>query len=563
MESSLKYIIIIDQPRKDFRMEQILKIAQKLNLSEPDLNFYGPYIAKINSNACSRFNQAPKGKLILVSSINPTPSGEGKTTISIGLLDAFYEIGKRAALSLREPSLGPVFGMKGGATGAGLAKIEPSDEINLHFTGDLHAVTAANNLLCALVDNHLFQGNELKINPKTIALRRCVDINDRALRKIVVGLGDGGGVLREESFTITAASEIMAILCLASDLNDLEQRLGNVLIGFSSEGAPLFVKDLHVQGALAVLLKNAILPNLVQTLKGSPVLVHGGPFANIAHGCCSIQATSLALGLADYVVTEAGFGADLGAEKFFNIKCRAAGLKPSAVVLVITSKALKFHGGVGKAELLLENVKAVQAGFCNLKKHVENIRRFGVEVVVAINQFAGDFKSELDEIKRFCEQELGCFCEICNVAQNGAKGATALAQRLVELCSKPVKFKFLYDNNELGLKEKTEKICTEIYGAAQVSFSKKARQQVQLFEDMGFGNLPVCMCKTPYSLSTDKSLVGRPSGFKVEVEGAALSAGAGFVVILTGSVMTMPGFGKKPAASQIRLNEKGQVEGLF
>ena len=542
-------------------MEPIEIIAKRIGLNRADISLYGDFIAKIKPGVFSKFGNEPKGKLILISALNPTSFGEGKTTISIGLLDAFNQIGKKAVLSLREPSLGPVFGMKGGATGFGLARIEPSDEINLHFTGDMHAIAAANNLLCALVDNHLMQGNALQINPKTIVIKRCVDVNDRALRNVFVGLGATGGVVREESFTITAASEVMAILCFATSWQNLKERLGEILIGFSFSGEPVFVKQLNVQGALAVLLKAAIWPNLVQTLNGSPVLVHGGPFANIAHGCCSVMATKLALNVADYAITEAGFGADLGAEKFFDIKCDKAGFKPNAVVLVATAKALKAHGGVSNDGLLKENPAAVRAGCCNLAKHVENMRRFGVEVVVAVNKFSTDFESELAEIAAFCNK-LNCVCEVCDVAGRGPNGALGLAHQLIEICDRPVSFKKLY-GSELSLKEKTVKICTEIYGAAEVVFSKKAQQQLQRIEQMGFDNLPVCVCKTPYSLSADGNLVGAPSGFKIEIGQVLLFSGAGMVTVLTGNVLTMPGFGKQPAALHIDLGSNGETVGLF
>lgn len=541
-------------------MVDIAEIAEKFGLNTNDLQQYGRYIAKVGVRV-SDLSDRVDGKLVLVSSINPTPAGEGKTTVSIGLVDALNLIEKSAVLSLREPSMGPVFGMKGGATGAGKAAIEPSDDINLHFTGDFHALTAANNLLCALVDNHMQQGNSLKINPKTIMVKRCVDINDRVLRNVVVGLGSKAcGITREEHFNITAASELMAALCLCDGISDLKNKISKILVGFSFDERPIFVSDLQVQGAIAAVLKYAVWPNLVQTLGGSPVLVHGGPFANIAHGCCSLMATRLALKLGQYAVTEAGFGSDLGAEKFFNIKCRLAGLRPSCVVLVVTLRALKFHGGASFEKAGLKDVEVLKKGLCNLQQHIENIRRFGPGVVVALNKFLNDSEEEIAVVESFCRL-FDCYLEVCSVFEQGGLGAIDLAHRVVELCSKPSNFKFSYDDSD-SFEQKAFKICTQVYGAKSVSYSKNVVNKLKKFEQIGFGRLPVCICKTPYSLSTDASLVGRPQGFSVDFDDASLSAGAGFVVMLTGSVLVMPGYGKTPAAMNVDVDDDGKIFGI-
>ncbi len=541
-------------------MVDIIEIAKRIGLSDENLYQYGRYIAKVRLRLADLSDRVD-GKLVLVSSINPTPAGEGKTTVSIGLVDALNSIDKSAVLSLREPSMGPVFGMKGGATGAGKSAIGPSDDIDLHFTGDFHAITAANNLLCALVDNHMQQGNLLKINPKTIMVKRCVDINDRVLRNVVVGLGSKAcGVIREEHFTITAASELMAALCLCDGISDLKDKISKILIGFSFDERPIFVSDLHVQGAIAAVLKYAVWPNLVQTLGGSPVLVHGGPFANIAHGCCSLMATRLALKFGQYAVTEAGFGSDLGAEKFFNIKCRLAGLRPSCVVLVVTLRARKFHGGVSFGEVDLKNVEALKKGLCNLQQHVENIQRFGPGVVVALNKFLNDSEEEIAVVKSFCRLFNCCF-EVCDVFEQGGLGAVDLAHRVVELCGKPSNLRFSYDDFD-SFEQKAFKICAQVYGAKSVSYSKNVVNKLKTFEDIGFGRLPVCICKTPYSLSTDASLVGRPQGFSVEFDDASLSAGAGFVVMLTESALVMPGYGKIPAAMDIDVDDCGKIFGI-
>ncbi len=534
-------------------MELIVNIAKKIGLNLSDLNLYGNYIAKINESVYEQTSLKNDGKLILVSAINPTPAGEGKTTISIGLLDAFFKLHKKAILSLREPSMGPLFGMKGGATGGGVASVVPVEEINLHFTGDLHAVASANNLLAALVDDHIFHGNDLKINPKTIKIKRCVDVNDRVLRDVVVGLGSKmNGFTRQTGFTITAASEFMAILCLATNLHDLKKRIENILIGFSFDGKPVFVSDLQIQNALVVVLKNALQPNLVQTINGSPVLIHGGPFANIAHGCCSVKSTKLALKLADYTITEAGFGADLGAEKFFNIKSRVAKLQPNCVVLVVSIRALKFHGGSNLNELGVKNLVNLEKGLVNLKKHIDNVRLFGVEVIVAINKFESDFNEEINLVEVFCNN-YDCLYSVCDVYKLGGDGAIDLAEKIALICEKPSKFKLLYDD-DLLLTQKIEKICKEIYGAGEIVYPKNVISKLNSYELLGFGNLPICVCKTPYSLSTNSELIGCPHGFTVEVVDVDVASGAGFIIVLTNNVVTMPGYGKNPIATSVDLN---------
>ncbi len=496
-----------------------------------------------------------------MTAVNPTPAGEGKTTVSIGLAQGLFKLGKKAVLALREPSLGPVFGIKGGATGGGYSQVVPMEDINLHFTGDMHAITAANNLLAALIDSHIHNGNELKINPKTIVFKRCLDVNDRALRNVVVGLGEAvDGVTRQDGFIITVASEIMAILCLSEDLQDLKTRCGNILVGYSYDKTPIFVKDLNVQGAMAALMKDALNPNLVQTLENTPALIHGGPFANIAHGCNSVKATKLALKLADYAVTEAGFGSDLGAEKFFNIKCRSSKLKPNCVVLVVTVRALKYNGGILKENLKDEDVLAVKKGLCNLKKHIENVRLHCSNLVVAINKFTQDTEEEIMAIKNCCEEE-GVLAVCANVFEKGGEGAKELANEVIKICEKPTDFRYLYDLN-LSLEEKVKKIATCVYGALDVTYEDKAKKQLMEFEKMGFNNLPVCIAKTQYSLSTDPKKLGRPKDFSVLIKEVRLSAGAGFVVIITNNVMTMPGLGKNPAAKFVDVVDD-RIVGIF
>lgn len=543
------------------KMLPIDQVAEKIGLQRDDLEFYGKYKAKIGYEASERLKNNKNGKLVLVTAINPTPAGEGKTTVSVGLGQAFYKINKKSVLALREPSLGPVFGIKGGAAGGGYSQVVPMEDINLHFTGDMHAITSANNLLCALIDNHIQQGNDLNIDPRTIVFKRCLDMNDRALRNIVVGLGGFvNGFPREDGFIITVASEIMAILCLAEDLDDLKNRFSKILIGYTYDKKPVFAGDLNAQGAMTALMKDAINPNLVQTLENTPALIHGGPFANIAHGCNSVKATKLALKLGEYVVTEAGFGSDLGAEKFFDIKCRYAGISPDCVVLVATVRALKYNGGVEKSELLHENVNAVKKGIVNLKKHINNMQKYGVPVVVAINKFESDSDEELDVIKKCCKQE-NCEFELVEVFAKGGEGGVELAKKVVKLCEEPKKFRFLYED-KLTLKEKMEKIAKEIYGASGVTYSAKAKKQLDSFVSMGYDNLPVCVAKTQYSLSTDPKALGCPENFVVPVNEVRLAAGAGFVIMLTGSIMTMPGLSKKPSALSIDVVD-GKIMGLF
>ena len=544
-------------------LENIADVAGRVGIEPEDLEMYGKYKAKITDEYIERIQKNPDGKLILVTAINPTPAGEGKTTTSVGLGQAFAVLGKKAVIALREPSLGPCFGIKGGAAGGGYAQVVPMEDLNLHFTGDFHAITSANNLLAAILDNHMQQGNELGIDPRQIVWKRCLDMNDRALRNVVVGLGGKtDGVVREDHFVITVASEIMAILCLASDLADLKERLGRIIVAYDYQGKPVTASDLNAVGAMAALLKDAMKPNLIQTLEHTPALVHGGPFANIAHGCNSVRATKTALKMADYVVTEAGFGADLGAEKFFDIKCRMAGLNPDAVVLVATVRALKYNGGVAKADLSAENLTALQAGIVNLEKHIENLQKYGVPIVVTLNSFVTDTEAEISFVRRFCEDR-GCEFAISEVWEKGGAGGVELAQRVLEtLEKKESHFKLLYED-ELTLQEKIEKVASEIYGAGSVSYTAAAMRQLQKLQDMGFGNLPVCMAKTQYSLSDDPALLGRPVGFGMNVREVYVSAGAGFVVVLTGAVMTMPGLPKRPAAYQIDVMEDGKITGLF
>ena len=548
------------------KMLKIGRIAENLGISEDDIEPYGHYKAKLSEELYIKTASNPDGKLILVTAINPTPAGEGKTTMSVGLAEAMAKIGKNAVLALREPSLGPVFGIKGGAAGGGYAQVVPMEDINLHFTGDMHAITAANNLLCALLDNHMQQGNALGIDQRRIMIDRCLDMNDRALRNVVVGLGGKvNGVPRQDGFRITVASEVMAILCLASDLTDLKERLGRILVAYTYDGNPVYARDLGAHGAMTALLKDALKPNLVQTLENTPAIMHGGPFANIAHGCNSVRATRLALKLGDYCITEAGFGADLGAEKFFDIKCRFAGLKPSCTVLVATIRALKYNGGVPKAELTTENVEALKKGIVNLKTHIENIHKFGVPVVVAINRFHTDTDAEIKVIKDFCA-EMGVEVSLAEVFAKGGEGGTDLAEKVcatIEKCDGcQTNFKPLYDE-KLPIKEKIGIIAKEIYRADGVNFTAQAEKAIKEIENLGFGETPVCVAKTQYSLSDDPTKLGKPENFVITVRDVKLSAGAGFVVALTGDIMVMPGLPKAPAALKIDCDNDGNISGLF
>ena len=544
-------------------MAPIQEVADTLGITSDELECYGKYKAKLSSELWDRVKDNPDGKLILVTAINPTPAGEGKTTTSVGLGEAFGKLGKKAVIALREPSLGPCFGIKGGAAGGGYAQVVPMEDLNLHFTGDFHAITSANNLLAALLDNHIQQGNALGIDTRQIVWKRCLDMNDRVLRNIVVGLGSkGDGVVREDHFVITVASEIMAILCLAYDSKDLKERLGKIIVAYNYEGKPVTADDLQATGAMAALLKDAIKPNLIQTLEHTPALVHGGPFANIAHGCNSVQATRIGLKLADYCITEAGFGADLGAEKFFDIKCRKAGLKPDAVVLVATVRALKYNGGVAKDALAAENLEALKKGIANLEKHIENLKQYGVPVVVTLNRFATDSEAELGFVESFCK-ERDCEFALSEVWEKGGEGGVELAEKVMATMEqKKSNFHPLYEE-EMPLKEKIEIIATRIYGADGVEFEKAAAKQLEKLTELGFGKLPVCMAKTQYSFSDDPNLLGRPKDFKIHVREVYVSAGAGFVVALTGAVMTMPGLPKKPAAYSIDVDDNGTITGLF
>jgi formate--tetrahydrofolate ligase len=543
-------------------MEPVIDIAAKLGIDEDELELYGKYKAKVQPKVLKRLANKPDGKLILVTAITPTPAGEGKTTTSVGLVQGLAHIGKNACVALREPSLGPSFGVKGGAAGGGYAQVLPMEDINLHFTGDLHAITTAHNLCAAMIDNHIQQGNELNLDPRRIVFRRVMDLNERALRKIVIGLGGKTeGVPRESGFDITVASEVMAILCLAMDLTDLKARLARIVVAYSYDGKPVTVSDIGASGAMAALLKDAIKPNLVQTLGGVPAFIHGGPFANIAHGCNSVQATQLGLKLADYLVTEAGFGADLGAEKFLDIKCRSAGLKPDAVVIVATVRALKMHGGRKKTELTGEDPKALLAGMPNLEKHIENIKKFGLPVVVAINKFPLDTEAELALVEKRCS-ELGASFALSQVWEKGGEGGAALAEKVVEACEKPSQLKFVYEP-EMSPKEKIDAIVREIYGAEGADYTPQAEKDLELIHEMGKDDLLICMAKTQYSLSDEPSRLGRPEGFRVTVREVRLSAGAGFLVAITGAIMTMPGLPKKPAALSIDVDENGKITGLF
>ena len=558
--TSIKTDIEIAQ---EAQMLPITEVVKEIGLTADDLELYGKYKAKISNEYLKKIEGNKKGKLILVTAINPTPAGEGKTTTSVGLGQAFGKLGKKAIIALREPSLGPCFGIKGGAAGGGYAQVVPMEDLNLHFTGDFHAITSANNLLAALLDNHIQQGNALRIDTRQIVWKRCLDMNDRVLRNVVVGLGSKtDGFVREDHFVITVASEIMAILCLATDLEDLKDRLGKIIVAYDLDGKPVTAKDLQAVGAMAALLKDAILPNVIQTLEHTPALVHGGPFANIAHGCNSVRATTAALSMADYVVTEAGFGADLGAEKFFDIKCRQAGLSPDAVVLVATIRALKYNGGVPKTELSAENVEALEKGIVNLEKHIENLQKYKVPVVVTLNSFVTDSEAEIAFVKQFCE-ERGCEFAISEVWEKGGEGGIALAEKVLKtLEEKESHFEPLYPS-ELPLTEKIETVAKEIYGAKGVNYTAAAKKQLAKLTELGFGDLPVCMAKTQYSLSDDPALLGRPKDFDITVREAYVSAGAGFVVVLTGAVMTMPGLPKQPAAFGIDVDESGKITGLF
>ncbi len=551
------------QIAQEATMLPIKDVAAAIGIEEDDLELYGKYKAKISDELINRTKKNPDGKLILVTAINPTPAGEGKTTTSVGLGEAFGRLGKKALIALREPSLGPCFGIKGGAAGGGYAQVVPMEDLNLHFTGDFHAITSANNLLAALLDNHIQQGNELGIDPRQIVWKRCMDMNDRVLRNIVVGLGSKmDGMVREDHFVITVASEIMAILCLADDMADLKKRLGRIIVAYTFDGKPVTADDLQATGSMAALLKDALKPNLIQTLEHTPAIVHGGPFANIAHGCNSVRATKTALKLADYVITEAGFGADLGAEKFFDIKCRMAGLKPDAVVLVATIRALKYNGGVPKDELSSENLDALKAGIVNLEKHIENLHKFGVPVVVTLNSFVTDTKAETDFVEQFCK-ERGCEFALSEVWEKGGEGGIDLANKVLETIEhKESNFKVLYDDS-LSLKEKIETVAKEIYGADGVTYSPAAERELKRITDLGMGDFPVCMAKTQYSLSDDAKKLGRPSDFKINVREVYASAGAGFVVAVNGSIMTMPGLSKKPAAYGIDVDDNGVITGLF
>ncbi len=544
-------------------MLPIKDVAAKLNIAEEDLEFYGKYKAKLSDEYQEKVRNNPEGKLVLVTAINPTPAGEGKTTTTVGLGEALGKMNKKAIIALREPSLGPCFGIKGGAAGGGYAQVVPMEDLNLHFTGDFHAITSANNLLAALLDNHIHHGNELRIDTRQIVWKRCEDMNDRALRNVVVGLGSKmEGFVREDHFVITVASEIMAILCLAEDMEDLKQRLGRIIVAYNYDGDPVTAGDLHAVGVMAALLKDAVKPNLIQTLEHTPALVHGGPFANIAHGCNSVRATKLALKMADIVITEAGFGADLGAEKFFDIKCRMAGLKPDAVVLVATVRALEYNGGVPKSQLNTENLEALERGIVNLEKHIENLQQYQVPVVVTLNSFVTDSEAEYAFVKKFCEDR-GCEFALSRVWEKGGEGGMELAEKVLEtLEHKTSCFAPIYPD-EMSLEDKIKTVATKIYGADDVTYSPAAKKALERITELGFDSLPVCMAKNQYSLSDDPKKLGRPEGFDINVREVYVSAGAGFVVAITGAIMTMPGLPKEPAAFRIDVNEQGRIEGLF
>ncbi len=551
------------QIAQEAKMIHIKDVAKQLGITEDDLDLYGKYKAKLSDELLTKIESNPDGKLVLVTAINPTPAGEGKTTTSVGLGQAMGVLGKKACLALREPSLGPCFGIKGGAAGGGYAQVVPMEDLNLHFTGDFHAITSANNLLAAMLDNHIQQGNVLGIDPRQIVWKRCVDMNDRVLRHVVVGLGaKADGMVREDHFVITVASEIMAILCLADDMHDLKKRLGRIIVAYTFDGKPVTADDLQATGAMAALLKDAIKPNLIQTLEHTPAIVHGGPFANIAHGCNSVRATKASMKLADITITEAGFGADLGAEKFFDIKCRMAGLKPDAVVLVATIRALKYNGGVPKTELTNENLDALKKGIVNLEKHIENIQKYNVPVVVTLNSFITDSPAETEFVKEFCEAR-GCEFALSEVWEKGGEGGVELAKKVLNVLDEGKSdFKPLYEDS-LSLKDKIKTIATEIYGAADVTYSPAAANELKKITELGMGDFPVCMAKTQYSLSDDATLLGRPEGFTLNVREVYVSAGAGFVVAVTGNIMTMPGLPKVPAANNIDVNDDGVITGLF
>ena len=551
------------QIAQEAQMLPIREVAERAGIAEEDLEFYGKYKAKLSEEFWDRIKDNPDGKLVLVTAINPTPAGEGKTTTSVGLGQAMQKLNQKAVIALREPSLGPCFGIKGGAAGGGYAQVVPMEDLNLHFTGDFHAITSANNLLAAMLDNHIQQGNALQIDPRQVVWKRCVDMNDRVLRNIVVGLGNKmDGMVREDHFVITVASEIMAILCLADDLADLKQRLGKIIVAYNFAGEPVTADDLQATGAMTALLKDAIKPNLIQTLEHTPALVHGGPFANIAHGCNSVRATKMALKMSDITITEAGFGADLGAEKFMNIKCRKAGLKPDAVVLVATVRALKYNGGVAKADLAEENLDALKKGIVNLEKHIENLQKFGVPVIVTLNSFVTDTDAENAFIRKFCE-ERGCEFALSEVWEHGGEGGIELAKKVLEtLQTKESHFHTLYEDS-LSSEEKIGTIAKEIYGARGVVYEPAAEKQLARIEELGFGSFPICMAKNQYSLSDDAKKLGRPENFDIHIREVYVSAGAGFVVALTGAVMTMPGLPKVPAANQIDVDENGKITGLF
>lgn len=544
------------------KMLPIREVVEKIGVSEDDIEMYGKYKAKFTEEFLQKLESKPNGKLVLVTAINPTPAGEGKTTISVGLGQALNKVGKKTIIALREPSLGPCFGIKGGAAGGGYAQVVPMEDLNLHFTGDFHAITSANNLLAALLDNHIQQGNELQIDTRQILWKRCIDMNDRVLRNIVVGLGaKADGVVREDHFVISVASEVMAVLCLATDLNDLKERLSKIIVAYNYNGDPVTAGDLKAVGSMAALLKDAIKPNVIQTLEHTPAIVHGGPFANIAHGCNSVRATKAALKLGDICVTEAGFGADLGAEKFMDIKCRLSGLEPDCIVLVATIRALKYNGGVKKDELSSENMDALKKGIVNLEKHIENLKLFGVPVVVTLNAFVSDTEKELDFVKEFC-QKLGCRFALANVWEKGGEGGIDLAYKVIEALDEPKNFQPLY-SDELSIKDKIFEIATRLYGSDGVNYTPAATRAIDKIEKMGFGHFPVCMAKTQYSLSDDQTRLGRPSGFKINVRDVYVNAGAGFVVVITGAIMTMPGLPKTPAAYNINVDESGAITGLF
>lgn len=544
------------------KMKDINEIAASLGISAEEIDPYGHYKAKISDSVLERLKDKPDGKLVLVTAVNPTPAGEGKTTVSIGLGEAMAKIGKKAVIALREPSLGPVFGIKGGAAGGGYSQVVPMEDINLHFTGDMHAITSANNLMCAMLDNSIQQGNELNIDPRRVQVKRCLDMNDRALRNIINSLGGKlNGIPREDHFCITVASEVMAVLCLASDIFDLKKRLGNILVAYTYDGQPVYCRDIKANGAMTVLLKEAIKPNLVQTLENTPAIMHGGPFANIAHGCNSVRATKTALKLADYTITEAGFGSDLGAEKFLDIKCRFAGITPSCIVLVSTVRSMKYNGGVAKDELKEENLEALKKGSVNLGAHIDNLKKFGVPVVVAINHFYADTQAEIDYIEQFCKEK-GADFAVTKCFSEGGEGGTQLAQKVVDACEKENNFHYLYDL-DMPVYEKIETIAKEIYGADGVDYTKEAKAAIDEFVKLGADKMPVCMAKTQYSLSDNPKLLGRPEGFRITVSSASLSNGAGFIVCQTGSIMTMPGLSKSPAAYRIDIDENGNTVGLF